>query len=157
MIEYNDTSPQQNRPPEDEAACGPANPHPLARLKTELVWEGKYDEYGKRRPVKLPASPIPLRCTESVDAAASSAQAHRDDFRNMLIWGDNKLALAALLEQFRGQVDLIYIDPPFDVSTDFTMQVPIGDGGAAIAKKQSSLEAVATATPGAMAPTPTCI
>jgi hypothetical protein len=39
--EHKDTSPQQNRPPEDEAACGPARPHPLARLKTELVWEGK--------------------------------------------------------------------------------------------------------------------
>jgi adenine-specific DNA-methyltransferase len=25
---------------------GPDNPHPLSRLKTELVWEGKYDEYG---------------------------------------------------------------------------------------------------------------
>ena len=28
---------------------GPANPHPLSQLKTELVWEGKYDEYGNRR------------------------------------------------------------------------------------------------------------
>jgi hypothetical protein len=35
---------------------GPDNPHPLSRMKTELVWEGKYDEYGNRRPIKLPAS-----------------------------------------------------------------------------------------------------
>ena len=28
---------------------GPANPHPLSLLRTELVWEGKYDEYGNRR------------------------------------------------------------------------------------------------------------
>ena len=28
---------------------GPDNPHPLSALKTELVWEGKYDEYGNRR------------------------------------------------------------------------------------------------------------
>jgi hypothetical protein len=41
---------------------GPDNPHPLSRLKTELVWEGKYDEYGNRRPVKLPTSP----CRSSV-------------------------------------------------------------------------------------------
>ena len=61
------------------------------------------------------------------DDAACGQKARRDDFRNMLIWGDNKLALAALLEQFRGQVDLIYIDPPFDVGADFTMQVQIGD------------------------------
>jgi len=28
---------------------GPANPHPLSSLHTELVWEGKYDEFGNRR------------------------------------------------------------------------------------------------------------
>lgn len=28
---------------------GPDNPHPLSTLKTELVWEGKYDEFGNRR------------------------------------------------------------------------------------------------------------
>jgi adenine-specific DNA-methyltransferase len=28
---------------------GPNNPHPLSRMKTELVWEGKYDEFGTRR------------------------------------------------------------------------------------------------------------
>jgi hypothetical protein len=114
---------------------GPDNPHPLSRMKTELVWEGKYDEYGNRRPVRLPSSSLPLQRIETIDEprdrekaltqldlfdeAAWSQKAHRDDFRNILIWGDNKLALAALLEQFRGKVDLIYIDPPFDVGADF--------------------------------------
>lgn len=28
--------------------CGPANPHPLSQLRTKLIWEGKYDEVGKR-------------------------------------------------------------------------------------------------------------
>jgi len=27
---------------------GPNNPHSLSQLKTELVWEGKYDEYGSQ-------------------------------------------------------------------------------------------------------------
>jgi hypothetical protein len=27
---------------------GKDNPHPLSTMKTELVWEGKYDEYGNR-------------------------------------------------------------------------------------------------------------
>ena len=31
------------------------NPHPLSQLKTELVWEGKYDEYGNRRTVDAAA------------------------------------------------------------------------------------------------------
>jgi adenine-specific DNA-methyltransferase len=140
---------------------GPDNPHPLSRLKTELVWEGKYDEYGNRRPIKLPTSPLPLQRIETIDEPRdrSKAQAqqkglpfaekeyqkkaHRDDFRNLLIWGDNKLAMAALLEKFRGQVDLIYIDPPFDVGADFTMHVQIGDEGEALQKEQSILEAVA--------------
>jgi adenine-specific DNA-methyltransferase len=70
-------------------------------------------------------------------------KAHRDDFRNMLIWGDNKLSMAALLEQFRGKIDLIYIDPPFDVGADFTMQVQLGEEGETVQKEQSILEAVA--------------
>ncbi|MCB5259753.1 MAG: site-specific DNA-methyltransferase, partial [Candidatus Cloacimonetes bacterium] len=109
---------------------GPDNPHPLSQMKAELVWEGKYDEYGNRRAVRLPSTPLPLQRIETIDEPRdrSTAQrlpfdetsAHCDDFRNMLIWGDNKLAMAALLEQFRGKIDLIYIDPPFAVGADFT-------------------------------------
>lgn len=134
-------------------AWGPDNPHPLSRIKTELVWEGKYDEYGNRRPISLPTSPYPLQRIETIDEPRdrSKAQrllweeesAHRDDFRNILIWGDNKLAMASLLERFRGKVDLIYIDPPFDVGADFTMEVQLGDEGKALHKEQSILEAVA--------------
>lgn len=137
---------------------GPHNPHPLSRLKTELVWEGKYDEYGNRRPVRLPDSPLPLQRIETIDEPrdrekarqlslfddeAFHQRAHRDDWRNLLIWGDNKLVMAALLEEFRGQIDLIYIDPPFDVGADFTMQLQIGEEGEAVQKEQSILEAVA--------------
>ena len=28
---------------------GPDNPHPLSTMRTELIWEGKYDEFGNRR------------------------------------------------------------------------------------------------------------
>ncbi len=34
-----------------------------------------------------------------------------DDFRNRLIWGDNKLVMASLIKEFRGKIDLIYIEP----------------------------------------------
>lgn len=30
---------------------GPTNSHPLSQMRTELVWEGKYDEYDRRRDV----------------------------------------------------------------------------------------------------------
>ena len=132
---------------------GPEIPHPLSKLKTELVWEGKYDEYGNRRASRLPVSPLPLQKIEAIDEPRDRCyatgllyeeeKAHRDDFRNMLIWGDNKLAMASLLERFRGKIDLIYIDPPFDVGADFTMQVELGEEGESLRKEQSILEAVA--------------
>lgn len=134
-----------------------------------MVWEGKYDEFGNRRPVRLPEIPLPLQKIETVDAPRDAAKAlatrqgdlfdqekfskssHRDDFRNMLVWGDNKLALKALLDgdstrgvsPFRGKVDLIYIDPPFDVGADFTIDVQIGNDDEKRRKEQSVIESVA--------------
>ena len=134
---------------------GPDNSHPLSKMKTELVWEGKYDEYGNRREVDIAGLAMPMQRIETIDQPRSEAAAagqldlfnkktkRLDDFRNRLIWGDNKLVMASLLQEFRGKVDLIYIDPPFDVGADFTMQVPIGDGREAVEKDQSAMEMVA--------------
>jgi adenine-specific DNA-methyltransferase len=137
----------------DEIKWGPNNPHPLSRMKTELVWEGKYDEYGNRRPVSLPDFPLVMQKIETIDEPRDRSRtqgtlfqpetAHRDDFRNRLIWGDNKLALAALLQEFRGQVKLIYIDPPFDVGADFTASPDLGEDMGGVSKSQSLIEAVA--------------
>lgn len=49
------------------------------------------------------------------------------DWRNKLIWGDNKYVLGSLVEQFAGKVDLIYIDPPFGTGQNFSFTVEIGD------------------------------
>jgi adenine-specific DNA-methyltransferase len=134
---------------------GPANPHPLSRLRTELIWEGKYDEYGNRRDIDVAGVSMPMQKIETIDQPRSEAAAagqlalfykknpRLDDFRNMLIWGDNKLVMASLLKEFKGRIDLIYIDPPFDVGADFTMDVPVGDGGETVGKDQSTLEMVA--------------
>jgi len=136
-------------------AYGPANPHPLSQLRTELVWEGKYDEYGNRREVDVAGHSMPMQKIETIDQPRSEAAAagqleifekktkRLDDFRNMLIWGDNKLVMASLLKEFKGAIDLIYIDPPFDVGADFTMNVSIGDADDQILKDQSTLEMVA--------------
>ena len=132
---------------------GPGNPHPLSQMKAELVWEGKYDEFGNRREVSTTALAMPLQKIETIDEPRSRAEAqgalfdanraHRDDFRNQLIWGDNKLVMASLLESYKGKLDLIYIDPPFDVGADFTMDVAIGSGAQVTEKDQSLLEMVA--------------
>lgn len=137
--------------PSSSLPYGPANRHPLSTLQTELIWEGKYDEYGNRREVDAAGLAMPLQKIETVDEPrARSApglwdaqRAHPDDFRNMLIWGDNKLVVASLLKEFRGKVDLVYIDPPFDVGADFTMNVAIGDENEEVPKDQSTLEMVA--------------
>ncbi len=141
---------------------GPSNPHPLSKTKTELIWEGKYDEYGNRREIKLPSTPYPLQKIETIDEPHDRIKAdrvvqdeifdetkfheghHHDSFRNMLIWGDNKLILHSLLDEYRGKIDLIYIDPPFDVGVDFSMKVHIGEEKEdKLIKEQSVLEAVA--------------
>jgi adenine-specific DNA-methyltransferase len=124
-------------------------------MKTELIWEGKYDEYGNRREVDIAGCDMPLQKIESIDEPRSSAEGagelalfekqstRRDDFRNMLIWGDNKLVMASLLRDFKGKIDLIYIDPPFDVGADFTMDVSLGEEADSVGKDQSILESVA--------------
>lgn len=143
--------------PQKDFLWGPANPHPLSLMRTELVWDGKYDEYGRHREVDAASLAMPLQKIETVDEPRQRAEAtgqltmfeeqlagkKRDDFRNRLIWGDNKLVLASLLAEFKGKIDLIYIDPPFHVGADFTMDVPIGDGKETIEKDQSTLEMVA--------------
>jgi adenine-specific DNA-methyltransferase len=139
----------------DQVHYGPGNPHPLSQVKTELIWEGKYDEHGNRREVDVAGCVLPLQKVESIDEPRSHAEGagqmdlfkkqskRRDDFRNRLIWGDNKLVLSSLLAEFKAQIDLIYIDPPFDVGADFTMSVPLGEEGEEISKDQSALEMVA--------------
>ncbi len=89
---------------------GSHNPHPLSTLRTELVWEGKYDEYGNRREVDIAGCAMPMQRIESMDkprrAAAATGQLElfeqqnpkQDDFRNRLVWGDNKLVMASLLD-----------------------------------------------------------
>lgn len=132
---------------------GPDNPHPFSTIRTELIWEGKYDEYGNRREVDVAGAALPLQKIETVDEPRSRAEvqgllfepqkSHRDDFRNRLIWGDNKLVMASLLKEFKGQVDVVYIDPPFDVGADFTMKVEIGPDEDMVQKDQSIFESVA--------------
>lgn len=38
---------------------------------------------------------------------------------NKIFWGDNLQVMAHLLKEFRGQVDLVYIDPPYDSKADY--------------------------------------
>jgi len=61
---------------------------------------------------------------------------------NRLVWGDNLLAMQALLAQgYAGKVDLIYIDPPFLSAADYTFQLTIE--GMQVEKEASIIERLA--------------
>jgi DNA modification methylase len=46
-------------------------------------------------------------------------------WRNKIFWGDNIQVMSHLLKQFRGKIDLIYIDPPFDSKADYKLKVKV--------------------------------
>ena len=70
--------------------------------KLELTW------YGKDEPIRVE----PRLLIESAELSNTAAD---PDTQNMLIHGDNLLALKALESKFAGQVKCIYIDPPYNV------------------------------------------
>ncbi len=76
----------------------------------ELVWPGKYDADGRR--VVVPVAPSAWRTSERHGPREAPC-------RGELVAGDNLGILDAWLEQHRGRVDLVYIDPPFATGTSF--------------------------------------
>lgn len=125
--------------------------------EVELVWNGKSNEVTN---VVLPFQVIeqidePREGKEFGDATGtlfdmSGKQIH--GWTNKLIWGDNKLILSSLKNgpmrkeiEAQGGLKLIYIDPPFDVGADFSMNIEIGEGEEAesFTKKPSVIEEVA--------------
>ena len=104
---------------------------------TELIWEGKYKDGKKVTPVRIA---LPFQTIETVNESAQQRQKTLDFFaaepaadfnnkewRNRLIWGDKKYVLPSLLPEFAGKVNLIYIDPPFNVGSDFSFTATIAD------------------------------
>lgn len=100
---------------------------------TELTWEGKYKDGKKVTPVRIA---LPFQTIETINESAQQRQKTLDFFstgnvnaewRNRLIWGDKKYVLPSLLPEFAGKVNLIYIDPPFNVGADFSFTATIAD------------------------------
>jgi hypothetical protein len=110
----------------------------------ELRWAGKYDEKGARvAPLRVP---LPFQTVETVNETTQERQKALDlfrsgtdgDWRNRLVWGDKKYVLPALLDEFAGAVNLIYIDPPFYTGDDFTLKVKLD--GNEFEKQPSAIE-----------------
>ena len=47
------------------------NPHPFSTRKTELIWDGKYDERGNRRTLDITAATLPLQLIKAIPHAPS--------------------------------------------------------------------------------------
>jgi DNA modification methylase len=108
--------------------------------EVELIWDGKTNEATN---VVLPFQYIEHidEPREEKDVKMQLGLFDYDErgrqikgWTNKLIWGDNKLILASLKNgpireeiEANGGIKLIYIDPPFDVGADFSMDVEIGD------------------------------
>jgi len=129
------------------------------KREVELVWNGKTSEVCN--------IVLPFQVIEQVDEPRAEkpedtqAQFSLFDERgrqlkgwtNKLIWGDNKLILSSLKNgplreeiEAQGGLKLIYIDPPFDVGADFSMdiEIPSSDGtSGTFTKKPNILEEIA--------------
>ncbi len=120
------------------------------KREVELVWNGKTRE--------VCTTVLPFQSLEHIDEPRKETKVQEDLFdargrqtrgwTNKLVWGDNKLILSSLKsgplrEQIEaaGGLKLIYIDPPFDVGADFSMDIEIG--GETFHKEPSILEQIA--------------
>ena len=124
------------------------------KREVELVWNGKTRD--------VCTTVLPFQTLEHIDEpreeAGSKKEAQFDwldprgrqikGWTNKLIWGDNKLILSSLKAgplrqqiEDAGGLKLIYIDPPFDVGADFSMDIEIG--GETFHKEPSLLEQIA--------------
>lgn len=108
--------------------------------RVELTWDGKTTEIERLR--------LPLQTVEVVELVRASRgtlaehAVHDSEWRNKLIWGDNRLVLDSLAHDLAGQVDLIYIDPPFDSRQNYKVRITVGDasGEQDLSKLQSIVE-----------------
>lgn len=67
----------------------------------------------------------PFRSTQYFPAQLKEVYGQEDDsgWINKIFWGDNLQVMSHLLKEFRGKVDLVYIDPPFDSKADYKKSI----------------------------------
>jgi len=105
------------------------------------LWKGKTPQIPNRERAIFHQEQLELGTTpeESIKAdqlSLTEIVRKDDDWLNRLIYGDNILAMQALLAgdeksglpSLRGKIDLIYIDPPFDSKADYRTKVTLPNG-----------------------------
>jgi len=126
------------------------------KREVELVWNGKTSEvcnivlpFQTIEQVDEPRAENTADTQSQLDLFAMDSRGRQlKGWTNKLIWGDNKLILSSLKNgpmreaiEKQGGLKLIYIDPPFDVGADFSMDIEIG--GDTFTKKPTILEEIA--------------
>ena len=126
------------------------------KREVELVWNGKTSDvcnivlpFQTIEQVDEPRAEKPEDAALQMDMFSLDARGRQlKGWTNKLIWGDNKLILSSLKNgplreeiEKQGGIKLIYIDPPFDVGADFSMDIEIG--GDTFTKKPNILEEIA--------------
>jgi len=61
---------------------------------------------------------FPAQCKERIGE-------EQNGWFNRLYWGDNLQVMSHLMKEFRGKIDLIYIDPPFDSKADYKRKIEL--------------------------------
>lgn len=82
----------------------------------------------------------PFRSTQYFPAQLKEVYGQEDDsgWINKIFWGDNLQVMSHLLKEFRGKVDLVYIDPPFDSKADYKKKINLK--GSKITNDSNSFE-----------------
>ncbi len=105
----------------------------------ELVWKGKYtnQQWASDEEAEIIISNPTIQHfytyesieRQSADNWSNVAPSSTQSWYNRLILGDKNAVLPALLYEFAGQINLIYIDPPFMTGRDFKsgMQLAYSD------------------------------
>jgi len=118
----------------------------------ELIWDQKYDKLEKGEKIPIEKPNLPFQVVETVNKPRIKGgytislfpedeypKDYPKDWKNLLIWGDNKLVMSSLIKQgWAGKINLIYIDPPFFTGADFTIRTKLGDES--IEKEPSIIE-----------------
>ncbi len=113
-------------------------PQKISKIKGRpmLHWVGK-------KPIDVVQS-YPAQLVETVGGKSEAPLYERlhNNWQNLLFHGDNKEVLSTLIVNgFRGKVDLIYIDPPFDSGADYVRRVELrGSKNKVGGEEQSVLE-----------------
>jgi len=115
----------------------------------ELLWNGKYSEswfkefleLRKKATIHIDKPNLSFQKVETINQPRVKGGVQRSlfpekewpenypkDWKNLLVWGDNKLVMSSLLHQgWAGKINLIYIDPPFSTGQDYSVKINVGE------------------------------